>query len=49
MPRDSMNSNGKSRRAIASAQSLTAFVKSICDTMRRSNGASALQYVPELT
>jgi hypothetical protein len=26
-----------------------AFVKSICDVMRRSNCASALQYVPELT
>jgi hypothetical protein len=30
-------------------QSLSAFVKSICDVMRRSNCASALQYVPELT
>lgn len=36
-------------KAIASAQSLSAFVKSICDVMRRSNCASALQYVPELT
>lgn len=36
-------------KAIASAQSLGAFVKSICDVMRRSNCASALQYVPELT
>lgn len=36
-------------RAIASAQSLSIFVKSICDVMRRSNCASALQYVPELT
>lgn len=36
-------------RAIASTQSLSAFVKSICDVMRRSNCASALQYVPELT
>ena len=35
--------------AIASTQSLSAFVKSICDVMRRSNCASALQYVPELT
>src|SRR5205814_7307022 len=32
-----------------SAQSLSSFVKSICDIMRRSNCASALQYVPELT
>lgn len=38
-----------SPKAIASTQSLSAFVKSICDVMRRSNCASALQYVPELT
>ena len=36
-------------RSIASTQSLSVFVKSICDVMRRSNCASALQYVPELT
>lgn len=36
-------------KIIASTQSLSAFVKSICDIMRRSNCASALQYVPELT
>lgn len=36
-------------KAIGSMKSLTAFVKSICDIMRRSNCASALQYVPELT
>lgn len=39
----------KQPKAIASAHSLSAFVKSICDIMRRSNCASALQYVPELT
>jgi len=39
----------KHPKAIASTQSLSAFVKSICDVMRRSNCASALQYVPELT
>lgn len=39
----------KQPRAIASTQSLSSFVKSICDVMRRSNCASALQYVPELT
>jgi type I restriction enzyme M protein len=39
----------KKARTISSAQSLSAFVKSICDIMRRSNCASALQYVPELT
>jgi type I restriction enzyme M protein len=42
--------NGKKQpKTIASTQSLSAFVKSICDIMRRSNCASALQYVPELT
>jgi type I restriction enzyme M protein len=40
--------NGASRK-IDSARSLSSFVKSICDIMRRSNCASALQYVPELT
>jgi len=39
----------KKPRTIASTQSLSSFVKSICDIMRRSNCASALQYVPELT
>lgn len=39
----------KQPKAIASTQSLSAFVKGICDVMRRSNCASALQYVPELT
>jgi len=33
----------------ASPQALNATVKSICDIMRRSNCAGALQYVPELT
>src|ERR1700722_1651520 len=36
-------------KAIASTHSLSSFVKTICDVMRRSNCASALQYVPELT
>lgn len=40
---------GKEPKTIASTQSLSSFVKSICDIMRRSNCASALQYVPELT
>ena len=39
----------KTPKSIASTQSLSSFVKSICDIMRRSNCASALQYVPELT
>jgi len=36
-------------RKINSQQSLNAYVKGICDIMRRSNCAGALQYVPELT
>lgn len=44
-----MKKTDKAPKAIASTQSLSAFVKSICDVMRRSNCASALQYVPELT
>src|ERR1019366_10329601 len=39
----------KKSREINSRRSLSTFVKSICDIMRRSNCASALQYVPELT
>ena len=39
----------KPGKSIGSTQSLSAFVKGICDVMRRSNCASALQYVPELT
>lgn len=39
----------KKAKNISSTQSLSSFVKSICDIMRRSNCASALQYVPELT
>lgn len=39
----------KKSKAIPSMQSLNSFVKTICDVMRRSNCASALQYVPELT
>src|SRR5436190_20118967 len=40
--------NGNGRR-LTTQQSLNAAVKSICDIMRRSNCAGALQYVPELT
>ena len=36
-------------KAIASTKSMSSYVKSVCDIMRRSNCASALQYVPELT
>jgi len=47
MPRP--KNTAKQPKSIASTQSLATFVKSICDVMRRSNCASALQYVPELT
>ena len=40
------NNNGK---RLATPQSLNGAVKSLCDIMRRSNCAGALQYVPELT
>lgn len=36
-------------RKLTTPQSLNAFIKSICDIMRRSGRAGALQYVPELT
>ena len=44
-----LGNNKRKQKFIGSAQSLSAFVKSICDVMRRSNCASALQYVPQLT
>lgn len=40
--------NGNGRR-LTTQSSVNAAVKSICDVMRRSNCAGALQYVPELT
>lgn len=43
------NNSTKKGREIKSSRSLSTYVKSICDIMRRSNCASALQYVPELT
>ncbi|MDZ7262474.1 MAG: type I restriction-modification system subunit M [candidate division KSB1 bacterium] len=39
----------KNTRKLTTPQSLNAYVKSICDIMRRSGRAGALQYVPELT
>ncbi len=36
-------------RQLTTPQSLNAYIKSICDIMRRSGRAGALQYVPELT
>ena len=44
--RKNKNNNGK---RLATQQSVNSAVKSICDIMRRSNCAGALQYVPELT
>lgn len=41
--------NRHDRRRITSPQSLNTYVKSICDIMRRSNCAGALQYLPEPT
>src|SRR5947208_13112271 len=46
MARTGKNGNGKRH---ATQQSVNSAVKSICDIMRRSNCAGALQYVPELT
>ena len=46
MARNSKNNN---ERAFNTQQSLNSAIKSICDIMRRSNCAGALQYVPELT
>ncbi len=44
----SANENGNDKR-LNSQQSVNGAVKSICDIMRRSNCAGAMQYVPELT
>lgn len=41
--------NNKNGRRLATQQSVNGAIKSICDIMRRSNCAGALQYVPELT
>src|SRR5439155_23302850 len=46
MSKKTNNGNGKKH---VTAQSLNAAVKSICDIMRRSNVAGAMNYVPELT
>lgn len=40
---------GTNNRKITTPQSLNAYIKGICDIMRRSGRAGALQYVPELT
>src|ERR1700722_94855 len=49
MPSTKKKSKQKAPKTIAGTRSLSSFVKSICDIMRRSNCASALQYVPGLT
>jgi type I restriction enzyme M protein len=46
MPKKPKNGNGKRH---STQQSLNTAVKSICDIMRRSNVAGAMNYVPELT
>ena len=48
MARPKRNSNGNGKK-LPTQQSVNGAVKSICDIMRRSNCAGALQYVPELT
>src|SRR5919108_5314265 len=48
MPRPH-NGGGGNNKSFATQQSLNGAIKSICDIMRRSNCAGALQYVPELT
>jgi len=42
-----LNNNGGKK--LTTQQSVNSLVKSICDIMRRSNCAGAMQYVPELT
>ncbi|MFW0858878.1 MAG: N-6 DNA methylase [Dehalococcoidia bacterium] len=39
----------RNNRKLTTPQSLNAYIKGICDIMRRSGRAGALQYVPELT
>src|SRR5438309_1623458 len=48
MTRRTEKNNGNGKR-LATQQSVNGVVKSICDIMRRSNCAGALQYVPEVT
>ena len=48
MRNETTNKKTNNKR-LATPQSLNGAVKSICDIMRRSNCAGALQYVPELT
>src|SRR6266851_497306 len=41
--------NGTNGKKLATQQSVNSAVKNICNIMRRSNCAGAMQYVPELT
>jgi type I restriction enzyme M protein len=45
----SRTANTDNRKRLTTQQSVNGAIKSICDIMRRSNCAGALQYVPELT
>jgi type I restriction enzyme M protein len=51
MPDTSRNDNGRNGngRTLATPQAVDRAIWLICDIMRRSNCAGALQYVPELT
>ncbi len=48
MSREKMPNKSNSHK-LRTPQSLNAYIKGICDIMRRSGRAGALQYVPELT
>jgi len=49
MPRSSMPKSAVGGKRLHTQQSVNAVIWSVCDILRRSNVASALQYVPELT
>lgn len=49
MPRGRPKNGDKPAKKHQGQQSANSAVKSICDVMRRSSCAGALQYVPELT
>ncbi|MGG6242858.1 type I restriction-modification system subunit M N-terminal domain-containing protein [Nodosilinea sp. AN01ver1] len=44
-----MSQNNRNGRLFTTQASLDSYIKSVCDIMRRSNCAGALQYVPEMT
>jgi type I restriction enzyme M protein len=49
MTRGKKRNNNNNGKRLATQQSVNTAIKNICDIMRRSNCAGALQYVPELT